>query len=105
MIDKMNRKLKGASDPALNARRLVFERVRSLWNEKRGVWCAVDFEAWDLDHRVITEFGWSAVRWKDGEPVEDMGHLIVAKHRGYTNHYVPENKRVCRWFYRRPSFC
>jgi hypothetical protein len=95
MIDKNNRKLKG-TDSNLNARRLMFERVRSLWSEQRGVWCAVDFEAWDLDHRVITEFGWSMVSWHDGEPVEDMGHLIVAKHRAYTNHYVPENRRVSR---------
>lgn len=93
MIDKNNRKLKG-TDSNLNARRLMFERIRSLWSEQRGVWCAVDFEAWDLDHRVITEFGWSMVSWHDGEPVEDMGHLIVAKHRTYTNHYVPENRRV-----------
>ncbi|KAH9077173.1 hypothetical protein EDB83DRAFT_2644953 [Lactarius deliciosus] len=92
MIDKNNRKLKG-SDSNLNARRLMFERIRSLWSEQRGAWCAVDFEAWDLDHRVITEFGWSMVSWKDGEPVEDMGHLVVAKHRTYTNHYIPENRR------------
>ena len=96
MIDKNNRKLKG-TDSNLNARRLMFERVRSLWSEQRGVWCAVDFEAWDLDHRVITEFGWSTVSWNDGELVEDMGHLIVAKHRTFTNHYVPENRRVS-WF-------
>ncbi|KAF8505779.1 hypothetical protein F5888DRAFT_1651703 [Russula emetica] len=92
MIDKNNRKLKG-TDSNLNARRLMFERLRSLWSEQRGVWCAVDFEAWDMDHRVITEFGWSTLRWIDGVPVEDMGHLIVAKHRGYTNHFVPENRR------------
>lgn len=97
MIDKNNRKLKG-TDSALNARRLMFERIRSLWSEQHGVWCAVDFEAWDMDHRVITEFGWSAVRWVDGEPVEDMGHLIVKEHRGFTNHFVPENRRVSYWF-------
>jgi hypothetical protein len=93
MIDKNNRKLKG-TDSNLSARRLMFERVRALWSEQRGVWCAVDFEAWDMDHRVITEFGWSTLRWVGGEPVEDMGHLIVGKHRGYTNHFVPENRRV-----------
>ncbi|KAI0307159.1 hypothetical protein B0F90DRAFT_531079 [Multifurca ochricompacta] len=92
MIDKNNRKLKG-TDSNLNARRLMFERVRSLWSEQRGVWCSVDFEAWDLDHHVITEFGWSAIRWVEGQAIEDMGHLIVAKHRGYTNHYLPENRR------------
>ena len=93
MIDKNNRKLKG-TDPNLSSRRLMFERLRSLWSEERGVWCAVDFEAWDMDHSVITEFGWSTLRWIGGEPVEDMGHLIVAKHRRYTNHFVPENRRV-----------
>ncbi|KAI0268252.1 hypothetical protein BC834DRAFT_683755 [Gloeopeniophorella convolvens] len=92
VIDKNNKKLKG-TDSNLSARRNMFERIRSLWSEKRGVWCAVDFEAWDLDHRVITEFGWSTVRWVDGEAVEDTGHLVVAKHRHFTNHYVPENRR------------
>jgi hypothetical protein len=95
MIEKNNRKLKG-TDSNLGARRLMFERVRSLWSEQRGVWCAVDFEAWDMDHSVITEFGWSTLRWIGGEPVEDMGHLIVGKHRTYTNHFVPENRRVSR---------
>ena len=103
MIDKNNRKLKG-TDSALNARRLMFERIRSLWSEQHGVWCAVDFEAWDMDHQVITEFGWSAVRWVDGEPVEDMGHLIVKEHRGFTNHFVPENRRVSSWFRHHPKF-
>jgi hypothetical protein len=93
MIDKNNRKLKGA-DSKLNSRRLMFERVRSLWCEQRGVWCAVDFEAWDMEHTVITEFGWSAVHWVDGKPVEDMGHLIISEHRGFTNHFVPENRKV-----------
>ncbi|KAH9999883.1 hypothetical protein BJV77DRAFT_975193 [Russula vinacea] len=91
MIDKNNRKLKG-TDSNLNSRRLMFERVRSLWNEQRGVWCAVDFEAWDMDHTVITEFGWSTLRWINGEPFEDMGHLIVGKHRGYTNHLSQKTK-------------
>jgi hypothetical protein len=93
MIDKNNRKLKGTGSN-LNARRLMFERMRSLWSEQRGVWCAVDFEAWDRDHRIITEFGWSMVSWNDGEPVEEMGHLIVAKHRPYRNIYIPEYRKV-----------
>jgi hypothetical protein len=49
-----------------------------------------------MDHHVITEFRWSTLRWIGGEPVEDMGHLIVAEHLGYTNHFVPEHRRVCR---------
>src|SRR5258707_301503 len=98
MSDKNKRRLKG-TDSKLGARRQMFERVRSLWNQQRGVWCTVDFEAWDMDHRMITEFGWSTVRWIGGEKIEDMGHMIVAKHRGYTNHFVPEHKRVGRSFH------
>ena len=67
--------------------------MRSLWSEQRGIWCAVDFEALDRVHRVITEFGWSTLSWNDGEPVEDMGHLIVDQHRTYTNQYIPESRR------------
>jgi hypothetical protein len=104
LIDKNNKKLKGTAGSGLNARRLMFERIRSLWSERQGVWCAVDFEAWDMDHHVITEFGWSTLRWVDGEPVEDMGHLIVAKNRGYTNHFVPENRKVGGSSWRLPGF-
>jgi hypothetical protein len=45
---------------------------------------------------VITEFGWTTLCRIGGEPVEDMGYLIVAKHRSYTNHFVPEHRGVCR---------
>lgn len=72
----------------------MFERVRALWAEKKGVWCALDFEAWDGDHKMITEVGWSLVRWVDGKEVEEMGHLIVKEHMYYTNHYVPEHRKV-----------
>ena len=92
IIDKNNRKLK-ETNSNLDARYLTFERVRSLWSEQRGIWCAVDFEALDRVHRVITEFGWSTLSWNDGEPVEDMGHLIVDQHRTYTNQYIPESRR------------
>jgi hypothetical protein len=72
----------------------VFERVRSFWSERRGVWCALDIEAWDRDHKMITEFGWSLVRWEmDQETLED-GHLIVKEYRSFTNTYVPNNKEV-----------
>ncbi|KAI0068534.1 hypothetical protein BV25DRAFT_1791899 [Artomyces pyxidatus] len=91
VIEKNNRRLKG-TDTALAARRLAFERVRALWAEKQGVWCSLDFEAWDLDHKVLTEFGWSLARWEDGKEVEEMGHLIVKEHQYYTNQYVPEHR-------------
>ena len=35
--------------------------------------------------------------WNNGEPVEDMSHLIVAQRRTYANHYIPENRRFFHW--------
>ncbi|TFY64472.1 hypothetical protein EVG20_g5938 [Dentipellis fragilis] len=90
LIDKNNKRLKG-TDTNVTARRLVFERIRSLWAEKRGVWCALDFEAWDRDHTVLTEFGWSLTKWEDGKEIEEMGHLVVKEHQHYTNTYVPNH--------------
>ncbi|KAH7887666.1 hypothetical protein F5I97DRAFT_1861958, partial [Phlebopus sp. FC_14] len=90
-IDKNNKRLKGV-DPMLNARRDIFERVRTFWAQKQGAWCALDFEAWDRDHTVLTEFGWSVVRWDGENQIEDQGHLIVKEHKYYTNTYVPDNR-------------
>jgi hypothetical protein len=92
-IEKNNKRLKGA-DPMLKTRREIFERVRTLWVEKVGVWCALDFEAWDRDHTMLTEFGWSFVRWIDGQQVEEQGHLIVKEYRHYTNTFVLNNREV-----------
>ncbi|KAJ2936704.1 hypothetical protein H1R20_g387, partial [Candolleomyces eurysporus] len=93
-IDKNNKKLKG-TNTTLAHRRLVFERVRSLWAEKKGVWCAMDFESWERDHTMITEFGWSLVGWKDGEKVEEEGHFCVQDYEWYRNgRFVAENRDV-----------
>jgi hypothetical protein len=73
----------------------LFERTRTFWAEKKGVWCAFDFEAWELDHTVLTEFGWRLFGWKDGKDVEEAGHLIVDEHQKYRNSkYVPEYRYV-----------
>ena len=93
-IEKNNKRLKG-SNPLLTHRRHLFERVRTFWAEKRGVWCAVDFESWERDHTVLTEFGWSLLGWKDGTKVEECGHLIVEEAKRYTNsQYVPDFRYV-----------
>lgn len=92
-IDKNNKRLRGTGS-LLTARRFAFERVRTLWAAKIGMWLALDFEAWDMDHTALTEFGWSSVRWVDGEPVKEDGHLVVKEHRMYTQHYVPNNREV-----------
>jgi len=76
----------------LNTRREIFERVRTFWAGKVGIWFSLDFEAWDRDHTMLTEFGWSSVRWIDGKPIEEQGHLIVKEYRNYTNTFVQNNR-------------
>ncbi len=93
-IDKNNKRLKKGMDNILGLRRLIFERVRTLWAAKLGTWCAMDFEAWDRDHTLLTEFGWRLVQWVDDKPVKEHGHLIVKERRQYTQHYVPNNREV-----------
>ena len=92
-IEKNSKRLKGAST-LLGARRMVFERVRTLWAAKLGTWLAIDFEAWDRDHTLLTEFGWSLVQRQDESQTKDHGHLIVRERRMYTQTYVPNNKDV-----------
>ncbi|KAJ3512539.1 hypothetical protein NLJ89_g3465 [Agrocybe chaxingu] len=92
LIEKNNRRLKG-SNPRLTSRRHLFERVRAFWAQKKGVWCAVDFEAWERDHTVLTEFGWSLTYWKDGSQVQKDGHLIVEEAKKYMNGtYVKDHR-------------
>ena len=94
-IDKNNKRLRGTGT-LLASRRFAFEKARTLWAAKLGTWCAVDFEAWDMDHTLLTEFGWSLASWKDGVLVRENGHLIVKEHRSYTQKYVPNHREVCR---------
>ncbi|KAJ7665526.1 hypothetical protein B0H17DRAFT_1090798 [Mycena rosella] len=92
-IEKNNKRLMKGSNPRLMARRDVFERVRKFWATKTGTWCSLDFESWEKDHEVLTEFGYSSVGWNDGMEVEDCGHCTIKEHRMYTNGvYVPENR-------------
>ncbi|KLO10176.1 hypothetical protein SCHPADRAFT_795168, partial [Schizopora paradoxa] len=91
-VDKNNRKLKGA-DSQLVSLRQKFERVRNYWNEKRGSWLAIDFEEWEMDSNVITEFGWSCIEFIDGKEHQTDGHLIVKEHETYTNFkYIQGNR-------------
>ncbi|TDL29582.1 hypothetical protein BD410DRAFT_780030 [Rickenella mellea] len=92
MIDKNNKRLKG-TDPALMSMRQSFERVRTFWGAKVGTWLAIDFEAWEREHTVLTEFGWSCIQWKDGEEICEEGHLMVKEHASYRNGtYVPDHR-------------
>lgn len=80
---------------ALIFRRNTFERVGQFWAAKTGVWCALDFEAWERDHSATTEFGYSLIYWKNGEEVKDYGHFTVRESRALLNgRYVPERREV-----------
>jgi hypothetical protein len=94
-ITKNNKRLKG-TDKALLSLRRTFERVRTCWSERKGVWLAIDFEAWEMDHTLMTEYGWSLVTWEDGEEKTENGHCIVEEHKKYKNtSYVINNREVC----------
>ena len=54
----------------------------------------VQSDAVDIISRLLTEFGWSLVRWEDGKEITEQGHLVVQERRRYTNTYVPNNREV-----------
>ncbi|KAL1747721.1 hypothetical protein HDZ31DRAFT_80283 [Schizophyllum fasciatum] len=91
-IDKNNKKLRNA-DPFLGTRRDQFENVRKLWASKTGTWCAMDFEQWERDSTMTTEFGYSLTRFEGGAAVGERGHCVVKEYRGYRNgQYVEDNQ-------------
>ncbi|KAJ3710451.1 hypothetical protein FB446DRAFT_477002 [Lentinula raphanica] len=97
-IEKNNKSIKKSNDPPLTFRRTSFETVRKLWQNKIGVWCSLDFEAWERDHTMITECGWSRIHWEDDREIRDEGHLIVKEYQSYTNGtYVTENRKNYSW--------
>lgn len=80
----------------LTSRRLSFERARNSFGGKIGSFLCMDFEAWERDHTMLTEFGWSCVYWPHEDKVlkvRERGHLIV--HNSCMNgQYVPEHRLV-----------
>ncbi|KAJ7276491.1 hypothetical protein B0H12DRAFT_1227613 [Mycena haematopus] len=81
-LGRMNLTLK--EKPLLVPRRATFERVRSLWNAKKGVWCALNFAAWEVDHTAISDVGWSLVRCESsGTEVTESVHLVVEANQKY----------------------
>ncbi|QRW02239.1 hypothetical protein RhiLY_01236 [Ceratobasidium sp. AG-Ba] len=103
-VGKHNKRVKTfAGDIALGEMRTVFERVRTVWGEKCGVWIAIDFEGWERDHTMITEFGWSLIRWEEKEDVKEgedkfeeireEGHWTVKEYAAYRNGtFVADNR-------------
>ena len=78
------------------AARQTFERIRTFWADKVGVWLAIDFEAWEMEHTLLTEFGWSALSWVERKEVLTYGHYILEDHAMYHNgKYVPDLRDVC----------
>ncbi|KAJ7682701.1 hypothetical protein DFH06DRAFT_301798 [Mycena polygramma] len=80
-LGRMNQAFK--EKPLLVARRAAFERVRTLWNAKEGVWCALNFAAWEVDHTALSDFGWSLIRWESGTEISERGHLVVKENQTY----------------------
>lgn len=77
-ISKNNKKLKNTSDPKLASLRLVFDHIRAAWMSQRSTWLAIDFEAWEMYHHDLTEFGFAMTRFDKGKQVENEdGHWIV----------------------------
>ncbi|KAJ7068363.1 hypothetical protein C8F01DRAFT_1117894 [Mycena amicta] len=81
-LGRMNSHLK--ANPLLVNRRSIFESVRRLCAEKKGVWCALNIDAWTLDHTVILDIGWSLVRWDSSSEIAQSAHLVVTKNQTYS---------------------
>ncbi|KAJ7276492.1 hypothetical protein B0H12DRAFT_1005097 [Mycena haematopus] len=91
-ITKNNKRLNN-SNPRLLSRRDAFERVRKYWAAKIGTWCALDFEEWERDHSVLTEFGYRSIHFENGKEIEDCGHWTVKENAMYRNgQYVADNR-------------
>ena len=55
----------------------------------------MDFEQWERDSTMTTEFGFSLTKWEDGTAVGERGHYVVKEYRGYRNgQYVQDNRDV-----------
>ena len=55
----------------------------------------MDFEQWERDSTMTTEFGYSLTKWEDGTAVGERGHYVVKEYRDYRNgQYVLDNRDV-----------
>jgi hypothetical protein len=93
-IEKYNKKILKA-DPKVAMFRRNFEKIRAAWAQKYGTWIAMDFEQWEMEHSMTTEFGYSILKWNEkGELVGPIdGHFIVKERDIYRNgKYVPDEK-------------
>jgi hypothetical protein len=85
-ISKNNKKLKNTSDPRLASLRLVFDHIRAAWLDQNATWVGLDFEAWEMYHQDLTEFGYAMIRFHKGQQVEsEEGHWIVLERKHLRN--------------------
>jgi hypothetical protein len=79
----------------------LFERVRAIWQAGIGTWLAMDFEAWEREHTVVTEFGWASIHVQDGDDIREQGHLKLRYGNTvyYNGTYVPNHREVRRVTY------
>lgn len=91
-IQKNNKKLKG-TNVGLVSMRKQFEYVRACFAAKRGTWLAMDFEGWERDHNLLTEFGYSQLTWVAGEPCLVEGHTVPKENSSYRNGYFVVDAR------------
>ncbi|KAK6997466.1 hypothetical protein R3P38DRAFT_3059183 [Favolaschia claudopus] len=50
---------------------------------------------WEQNHRLVTEFGYSALYWKNRSETTACGHLTVYGYEKYRNgNHVPDNREV-----------
>ncbi|GJJ07558.1 hypothetical protein Clacol_001760 [Clathrus columnatus] len=91
-IQKNNKRLKG-TDKTLLAYRDMFAQSRKYWQERNGTWLAIDIESWEMDHTVITEYGWCQVNWEGEQKRVEDGHFIIDEYKTYHNgQYVTDNR-------------
>ncbi|KAF5344148.1 hypothetical protein D9758_008845 [Tetrapyrgos nigripes] len=96
--NKINKKISKSNNSVLANRRRNFEQARNIFLEKKAPWLAIDFEGWEMEHGMITEFGYSALHFENGQEVVEDGHWIVKERQLYTNgKYVPDNRRHFRF--------
>ncbi|TFL05863.1 hypothetical protein BDV98DRAFT_560765 [Pterulicium gracile] len=77
-VDKENKRLKKSHLPVvLSAKHDLFSRVREIWQAKKGIWIALDFEDWERDQTLLIEYGSSTTRWDNELEVNSHRHVIL----------------------------
>ena len=95
---KSKKKAAADSQQGASARDAYYEHVRTDYvDARKGLqkvrYVAIDVECWELDHRVITELGYSQLKFEDEDEIITPAHIIIADHTAYNNgNYIVDNK-------------